>query len=299
MGSVDELPGLGRVRQSLASVIFSKVAGEQGAARAQRVHGAPGPRWFGEDRPIRTVHADASMFVGGLRALLLQSLHPLAMAGVEGHSGYRGDPWGRLARTSHFLAVTTFGTASDAEKMITKIRAIHERVRGTAPDGRPYAANDPHLLEWVHLAEVDSFLAAYQRYGAKPLDQEGRNGYLLDTARVARALGVVDPPTDEAQLRERLAAFRPELRSTAEAREAARFMLLRPPLPWAVRPAYGVLAAGAVGLLPRWARWPLRLPYLPVAEATVGRLSGEGIVRSIRWVMTASPPALDRAGSGR
>lgn len=279
------LPGLSSVRERLGSALFEQVAGSEGPQRRDRIHNTAGPRWFDQSRPIWQVHADAAMFVGGLRALLLQSLHPLAMAGVAAHSGYRGDPWGRLHRTSHFLAVTTFGAEPDALAMIKRIRSIHERVRGTAPDGRPYAASDPHLLRWVHLAEVDSFLAAYQRYGAAPLDEAGRDGYVADSARVAAELGVLDPPTTFAQVQAELAGYRPELRGTAEARDAARFMLLTPPLPLAVRPAYGVLAAAAVASLPRWARWPLRLPYLPLAEATVVRLAGEGLVRGIRWVM--------------
>jgi uncharacterized protein (DUF2236 family) len=291
------LPGIRDVRSRLAGEVFAKVAGADGPARARRVHLSEGPRWFDEDAPIRRVHADASMFVGGLRALLLQSLHPLAMAGVAGHSGYRGDPWGRLARTSHFLAVTTFGTADDAEAMVARIRSIHERVRGTAPDGREYAASDPHLLKWVHLAEVDSFLLAHRRYGAEPLDDADRDLYIAQSARVAEALGVIDAPRSYSELREQLLAYRPELRGTAEARSAARFMLLQPPLPLPVRAPYGVLAATAVGLLPRWARWPLRLPYLPLAEQSVVRVAGTGVVRSIRWVMASSPPALDRARS--
>ena len=277
------------VRSRLGSALFERVAGNEGPDRRDRIHSASGPRWFAEDRPIRRVHGDASMFVGGLRALLLQSLHPLAMAGVAGHSGFRGDPWGRLQRTSYFLAVTTFGAASDAQATIDRIRAIHARVIGTAADGRRYAASDPHLLRWVHLAEVDSFLLAHQRYGARPLDQAGRDGYLADTARVAEAVGVLDPPRTEAELRAGLAAYRPELAGTPDARAAARFMLLQPPLPLAARPPYAVLAAAAVASLPRWARWPLRLPYLPVAEATVVRLAGDGLVRTIRWAMT--PPA--------
>ncbi len=109
------------------------------------------------------------MFPGGLAALLLQSLHPLAMAGVAGHSGYKGDPWGRLQRTSHYLAVTTFGTVADAEQAIAHVRSVHRRVRGTDHRGRPYAADDPHLLRWVHVAEIWSFLAAFQAYAATPL----------------------------------------------------------------------------------------------------------------------------------
>jgi uncharacterized protein (DUF2236 family) len=272
--------------------LFEQVAGSKGPERRDRINQS-GPRWFDETRPIWQVHGDAAMFVGGLRALLLQSLHPLAMAGVAGHSGYRGDPWGRLHRTSHFLAVTTFGTEADAEAMIARIRAIHQRVRGITPDGRPYAASDPHLLRWVHVAEVDSFLHTYQRYGASSLDQAGRDGYVADSARVAAALGVVDPPTTEAQVQAELEAYRSELQGTPEARDAARFMLLTPPLPLAVRAPYGVLAAAAVASLPRWARRPLRLPYLPLAEATVVRLAGDGLVRGIRWVLT--PPAAGTA----
>jgi len=286
-----DLPGLTTVRERIGSALFAKVAGAEGPERRDRIHYTDGPRWFAEDRPIRQVHADAAMFVGGLRALLLQSLHPLAMAAVAGHSGFKGDPWGRLQRTSHFLAVTSYGTVPDAEAMIRRVRAIHQRVTGVAPDGRPYSAADPHLLRWVHLAEVDSFLLTYQRYGEHPLDRAGRDGYVADMARVAVALGVSDPPTTEAELSRQLAGYRPELASTAAARDAARFMLLQPPLPLPVRAPYAVLAAAAVGSLPRWARWPLRLPYLPVAEATVVRLAGDGLVRTIRWAMTPPPRA--------
>src|SRR3954468_10142847 len=184
------LTDLDGVRDAVGRALFGLVAGPEGADNRARIHGTPGPRWFADDRPIRRVHADASMFVGGLRALLFQSLHPLAMAGVAEHSDYKGDPWGRLQRTSTFLAVTTFGPADDAQRAVDKVRGIHRRVHGTATDGRRYQASDPHLLEWVHIAETDSFLVAHQLYGAKPLDQRGRDRYVADTARVAAALGV-------------------------------------------------------------------------------------------------------------
>ncbi|UQX88345.1 DUF2236 domain-containing protein [Jatrophihabitans telluris] len=276
-------------RRALATELFTRVAGAEGVERARRVHLSEGERWFSEDRPIRRVHADAAMFVGGLRALLLQSLHPLAMAGVAGHSGFRGDPWGRLARTSHFLAVTTFGTAEDAEAMVARIRGIHRRVNGVTPDGRSYSATDPHLLSWVHLAEVDSFLRAHDRYGAEPLTAAERDGYVADTARVAAALGVVDAPTTVSELDRQLAAFRPELAGTPQARDAARFLLLSPPLPAAARTGYALLSASAVAMMPLWTRWPLRLPYLPVTEATGVRLAGQAAVRTIRWAMGSGP----------
>lgn len=287
-----------RVRERLGQGLFAMVAGPDGPQRRIRIHHTPGPRWFAADRPIRTVHADASMFVGGLRALLLQSLHPMAMAGVAEHSDYRNDPWGRLQRTSAFLAVTTFGTADDAQRAVDKVRGIHRRVHGVATDprsgeGRPYRADDPHLLEWVHIAEIDSFLTAYQRYGASPLDQAGRDAYVADTARVAEALGVINPPRTEAQLARRLKDYRGELHSTAAAREAARFLLITPPLPLPALGPYGAVAATAVSMLPAWARLPLRLPYLPVLEATAVRLSGQVLVSGIRWALNADPiPAM-------
>ena len=279
------------VRSRLGAVIFQRVAGPQGPARRRVIHDAVGERWFAEDRPVRRVHGDSSMFIGGITALLLQSLHPLAMAAVAGHSGYRGDPWGRLQRTSYFLAVTTFGAGGDARAAIARVRAIHQGVTGTAPDGRPYAASDPHLLTWVHIAEADSFLRAHTRFGARPLNQAGRDGYVADLARIGAELGVPDPPRTEAELTARIAAYRGELAGTAQAREAARFLLLTPPLPAIARPPYTMLAAAAVSLLPGWARRPLRLPRLPVTEATVIRPAGHAMVHIIRWAIAPPPPA--------
>jgi uncharacterized protein (DUF2236 family) len=213
------------------------------------------------------------------------------MAAVAEHSDYRGDPWGRLQRTSYFLAVTTFGRADDARAAIARVRAVHERVTGTAPDGRPYAAADPHLLTWVHIAEADSFLRAHTRFGAEPLDRAGRDGYVADVARIATGLGVPDPPRTEAELAARIAEYRDELAGTAQAREAARFLLLSPPLPAIARAPYGVLAAAAVSLLPGWARRPLYLPRLPVTEAALVRPAGHALVQAIRWAINAPRPA--------
>nr|WP_218851671.1 oxygenase MpaB family protein [Nocardioides panaciterrulae] len=275
--------------------MFLRVAGPDGARHRARIHDRPGPRWFEPGSPITVVHGDASMFIGGIRALLLQTLHPAAMRAVSEHSGFRGDMWGRLARTSRFLAVTTFGHAEDAQQAVDVVRAIHERVTGTMDDGTAYAASDPHLLAWVHVAEVDSFLLAHTVYGKEPLDQAGRDTYVAQAAEVARRLGVVDPPTTEAELRAALAAYRPELRGTPEAREAISFLLLRPPLPLAARAPYGVLVAAAVGLMPRWTRRPLRLPWLPVSERTVVRALGTAATETIRWAMTPPPPDAETA----
>jgi len=274
------------VRQRLAAIVFAKVAGPQGSTTRKLINDTPGPRWFGPDRPIRRVHGDMAIFIGGLRALLLQSLHPLAMAAVAEHSDYRSDPWGRLQRTAAFLGMTTYGPAADAQRMVDHVRGVHRRVHGTAPDGREYRASDPHLLAWVHVAEVDSFLRCHQRYGEEPLDDAGCDEYVADMARIGAALGVVDPPLTRDELAARVAAYRPELRGTKEARDAARFLLLWPPLPLAARAPYAVLGATAVAMLPAWARWPLRLPYLPVTEATAIRLAGHSLVGGLRWIVS-------------
>ena len=180
---------MGALRDRVGDAVFARVAGPDGIEHRERIHGTPGPRWFPRDSAISRVHGDASMFVGGMRAVILQTLHPAAMRGVSEHSGYRGDMWGRLARTSRFLAVTTFGAAPDAQAAVDLVRRIHDTVTGTMPDGTTYSASDPHLLAWVHAAEIDSFLLAHQVYGLEPLDQAGRDAYVAETALVAEKTG--------------------------------------------------------------------------------------------------------------
>ena len=281
------LPDPARVlRTGLADSLRAKVAGPEAETKAAAIWLAEGERWFGPGDPVWRVHDDAAMFVGGIRALLLQSLHPLAMAGVAGHSGYKSDPWGRLQRTSEYLAATTFGTVEVAERVIGRIRGVHERVRGKADDGTPYAASDPHLLAWVHAAELDSFLTTHQRYGVAPLTATEADTYVEQAGRSARLLGVLDPPRSVAELESTLALFRPELRATAACHDATRFLLLHPPVEGLSRVGYAALAAGAVASLPVWAKAMLRLPALPVTERVVTRQVGALAVGTIRWALT-------------
>lgn len=285
---------LAAARARANRALFARVAGPDGPANRDRIHGTPGPRWFAPGSPIQQVHGDASMYIGGIRALLLQSLHPLAMAAVADHSDYQGDPWGRLARTSTFVAETTFATAADAQRAVEVVRGVHEHVTGRTRDGRPYHASDPHLLTWVHVAEVDSFLRAHRRYGARPLNAEEADEYVAQSGTVARRLGATDVPASRAELAARIEAYRPELESSPEAVEAARFLLLHAPIPVPVRLPYGLLAAAAVALLPAWARAPLRLPHLPRVEATVVRAGGHAMVGGLRWL--AGAPAAQSTG---
>jgi uncharacterized protein (DUF2236 family) len=245
------------------------------------------PGLFGPDSATWQVHADTSMLIGGLRALLLQSLHPLTMAGVAEHSDFRNDPLGRLQRTAAYIGITTYGSTAEAKAAIRHIRRIHDMVTGTAPDGRPYRANDPHLLGWVHATEVDSFLAAYQRYGGRPLTAARQDAYVAEMAQLGRLVGVRKPPRTTAELRATLDTYRPELSAGRQARDAVRFLLV-PPFPLAARPLYGVIAGAAVSLLPWYARRLLWIPIAPGTEPLLVRPAATALVRVLGWAL-ASP----------
>jgi uncharacterized protein (DUF2236 family) len=243
---------------------------------------------FGPDSVAWRVHGQLATLVGGLRALMLQTLHPLAMAGVADHSSYRSDPFGRLQRTAGFLAATVYGTTEDAERAIAAVRKVHRHVRGVAPDGRPYAASDPHLVTFVHVTEIDSFLAAHQVYGRGRLSRADADRYVSEMAVVARRLGGRDVPEDVRELREWLDAVRPELRLTRQAADAVRFLLI-PPLPVSARPAYAIVSSASIGLLPFWAQRMLWLPSLPPADRFVVRPAMRSILGVLEWAVQGSP----------
>lgn len=247
------------------------------------------PGLFGPESVAWRVHRDTSMFIGGLRALLLQTSHPLAMAGVADHSDYRSDPWGRLRRTALYVGTTTYGTTEAAHRAIDQVRKVHELVRGTAPDGREYAATDPHLLAWVHATEVDSFLRAFRRYGSERLDDADADRYVAEMAVVGERIGAESPPTSLADLRATLVGYRPELAVGPQARDAVRFLLV-PPVPLVTRGPYGIIAAAAVGLLPTFVRRMLWLPQPPLSDPLVVRPTARVLMSSLGWVLTADEP---------
>jgi uncharacterized protein (DUF2236 family) len=272
-------------RADLAQAVRDRIAGPDFQAVHERIWYTPGPRWFSEQDAIWRIHADTSMFAGGIRALLLQSLHPVAMLGVSQHSGFRGDPWGRLQRTSKFLATTTYGTIPDAERAIAIVRAIHRRVKGTTSSRHQYRADDPHLLGWVHAAEVESFLTTYRFFGAEPLDEADADAYVQQTGFVAAKLGVVEPPQTVVDLEDVLAAYRPELKLSPAAKDAADLLIKDPPLTGTQRLGYAILAAGAVSTLPIWARTALQLPTLPTTDRLVARPLTRTALGTIRWAL--------------
>ncbi len=177
------------------------------------------PGLFGADSVTWKIHADfPSMMAGGLAALMLQTLHPLALAGVWDHSDFRRDMLGRLRNTIAFVSRTTYAPRIPAERAIAHIRAIHRPVTGVAPDGRPYSAGDPHLLTWVHCAEVWSFLRGYEAYCVH-VPRALQDRYLEEMARVAEALGAREVPKSLAALE---AYFTTSIRNSPMMRARAR-----------------------------------------------------------------------------
>ena len=253
----------------------------------------PGEAYLPPDGMARTVHQDLpSMLVGGLGALLLQMLHPLAMAGVAEHSGYREDPLGRLRRTATFVGTTTFGTVADAEVAIARVRRVHRRVHGTAPDGRPYSAHDPELVTFIHVAEVSSFLAASKRYGARPLTPEECDRYYDEVAQVALALGATWVPRSVVEADSYLLRIRPELYAGPQARQARDWLLRGVSRRASDRAVHGLLLAAAVGILPPWAREELGLSVTGPLDLLVDTAAVAPLTRAfsaaLRWTVT--PP---------
>ena len=195
------------------------------------------------------------MMIGGIRALLLQTLHPVAMYAVSEHSEFRSDPLARLRRTVYFLGTTTYGNAAQADAALERVKRIHESVIGVTPEGVPYNASDPHLLAWVHATEVDSFLTTYRLYGRRQRssDLADADAYTAEMAVIAEELGVHDPPRSSSDLQNVLESFRPELADTPLSREATEF-LRNFPFRRGARIAYTVLFAAAADSLPDWAK---------------------------------------------
>lgn len=289
----------GKVRERIRLKVLETVHG--GDLRLERYQEPAGdPGLFGPGSVVWDVHAHpAGMLTGGFSALMLQSLHPLAMAGVAQHSDYRADPLGRLNRTARYVTVTAFGSTADAEAQIAQVRKVHTFVHGVAPDGTAYSAEDPELLTWVHVAEIRCFLAGYKVFGDRRLSREECDRYVAETALLARRLGALEVPGTEAELEAYLARVRPRLRPTPAAVEAVGFLRAfgRDPLE---RAATRILMNGGISLLPGWARAQLgiRRPALVrrLFDRPAVRLLGAALV----WACGPSEvaaAALARAGA--
>lgn len=245
---------------------------------------------FGPGSVTWRVHEEPILFVAGLRSLYLQALHPRAVAAVVQNSDYKTDPWGRLVRTSQYVATTVYGTTAQAEAAGRRVRALHARLRATDPrTGTEFRLDEPDLLRWVHVAEVESFVSTARRAGVR-LTAADVDAYYTEQRRVAALVGL-DPdtvPGTAAEVVEYHERVRPELGMSKAAAETF-FFLSHPPLPWRlgltpVRLAYTGVAATAFALLPPWARRMYGALGLPLADVSAGVS-----VRGLRLLVAALP----------
>lgn len=238
----------------------------------------------------RLVHGDlASMLIGGLASLFFQMLHPLAMAGVAQHSRYQHDPLGRMLQTANFISATTYGSRQSAFAAIERVRAVHQAVRGTAEDGRAYDANDPHLLKWIHCAEISMFLAGYQRFGREHLSAGEADAYVSETAQLARDLGVESPPTSVRELHDAIESFRPELRLTREGESARDFISHGVVKGVVQRSAYWLVVRSSYALMEPWARDMLEVASPAATEERFLRPVTRLVCGAVRLAVPPAP----------
>jgi len=167
---------------------------------------------FGPESIAWRVHADfISMMIGGISSLILQALHPQALAGVWDHSSFREDLKGRLGRTAFFIAATTYGSNEMANQIIEKVNQIHTQVTGFDEFGKPYSATDPHLLAWVHLTETRSFMSSYEDYRKEKINAQGQDQYFLEMSSLGKRMGARDLPITYAATNEAIKGYIPEL----------------------------------------------------------------------------------------
>lgn len=235
------------------------------------------PGLFGPQSVTWRIHADfPGMMAGGVAALMLQTLHPLALAGVWDHSSFRTDILGRLRRTTAFVAGTTYAPTAEAERLIAMVRGIHQRVRGTAPDGRRYSAMSPPLLTWVHCTEVSSFMAGYEFYRGVELPEAVKDRYFAETALIARALGARKVPVTAAAMQAYFEAVQAELQFSPRSQAVLEVLAaIELPIPLSAA-ARGLFLGSGAQLLPPWARRQLGFG---AAERLRHRLAAETLKR--------------------
>ncbi|EJN07172.1 oxygenase MpaB family protein [Herbaspirillum sp. YR522] len=284
------------LRQRIEASVLA-ISRPPGSADFLRPPGDPG--LFGPDSAAWQVHGDfTAMLIGGVAALMLQMLHPLALAGVWDHSNFQADMLGRLRRTAQFIAGTTFGARQDAERLIARVRQIHLGVTGQASDGRRYAASDPDLLTWVHCAEVSCFLRAYVRYrdpGFSPADQDR---YYDEIATVALALGARDVPRSRAAMDRYLLSMQAQLHCDGRTMKTLQ-LVLQAPAPHALAlPWTRLMMRAGIDLLPAHAKQLLGIGPTSPARAWLLQHGVRLAARPIRWAVRNGSVHLARRRMG-
>lgn len=243
------------------------------------------PGLFGPTSMTWQVHAHfTAMMVGGLSSLIIQSLHPRALAAVWDHSDFRNKLKERLGRTAYFVAMTTYGSEAKALHAIGRVDAIHAHIRGVDLDGKAYVANEPDLIRWVHLAEVCSFLAAYQSLSKIPLTPSQCDVYIQEMSRIGHLLGAVDLPSTWQATQEALAAYRPELRHDERAREIIA-VVENYPTDFLDKPFMHLTLKAAFDVMPAWVLAFIQRPPSCALQAQANRLALQLVSEPIQWML--------------
>jgi uncharacterized protein (DUF2236 family) len=283
---------IGRVKDTVVgatTALFSH--GPRPLERTLDYRGDPG--LLGPDSVSWRVIGDAAAFVGGIRALVVQTAHPEVVAGVEQHSRYRDDPFGRLNRTSVYVTETTFGAMPEVDAAVAAVRDAHSPVRGRSERGMTYSAGNPALAAWVHNVLTDSFLVAHQTYGSEPLSTEDADRFVAEQARIGALLDASPLPTTAATLTAWVGGH-PDVDRSAALANSIEF-LRKPPLPPGVSLGYCPLFYAALATIPTSI-----LDVIGLSASRPGAATGRATVKGLRWALGSSPSwhlALVRCGA--
>ena len=259
------------------------------------------PGLFGPDSVAWQVHADFTvMMVGGLSSLIVQALHPRALAAVWDHSDFRHKLKERLGRTAFFVAATTYGGEALARQAIHRVNTIHANIRGIDLDGQPYVANEPALIRWVHLVEVTSFLGAYQHLAKQPLSPQACDHYIAEMAQVGHMLGAVDLPLTYAAAQAELLGFATALRFDARAQEILQ-VIQSYPVDLLDKPWMALILNCAFDLMPPWVLALIGRSPACALQQQATRLAVQLTAEPVQWMLNqqgVSAIARQRVQSG-
>jgi uncharacterized protein (DUF2236 family) len=280
-----DCPTLRPLSDGLKARLGQRVRAMTGATGDARdfLQPAGDPGLFGPDSAAWRVHADfVAMMTGGLSSLMLQALHPRALAAVWDHSSFKTQLQARLGRTALFVATTTYGGTAAAMQTIERVNRIHAQIRGTLPDGRPYVANEPELIRWVHLGETTSFLRAYQALSLQPLASAQQDQYFAEMAKVGQLLGAQDLPQTRHQALTQLQNYRSDLQVNDRTRETLHLIENYPCSPLD-RPLVKLIVKAAFHQLPDWALNMLERERACMLEQAAVRTGLQGMGASLAW----------------
>ena len=274
---------------AIKPIIAAHIRSMTGASRPldDFLHPVGDPGLFGPKSVTWQVHAHfASMMVGGLSSLLIQAMHPGALAGVWDHSNFRDDLKARLGRTAYFIAATTYGGTAMAKLVLDHVNSIHAKVAGIRPDGVHYSARDPHLLKWVHLAEILSFLNAYCQHGDPSLPLFAQNQYIFEMAQIGEALGATELPRRLDDAQRMLLSYEAELVFDDRAREVIA-LIEHFPARIQDQPLVRLLIRGAFQSLPEWVLEKMQRKPDPKWRQTLNQRALALISMPIDWTLAS------------